>query len=553
MSLPLRPLLFLLTLALLLAAPTPGRADNRKMLSINAAKVLAARSLAEMVNGLSLVANETVTDLGAGLPEFQVEGRSAGQIKGVRYEETTYDAEHDIAKVTASTFVDSITTATGTTIALGHQKITRVAFATSTPANAGPLQALRAAELDAYRKLGQEIMGCTLESRTTIANFMLQSDSVKIKTVALLYLAQVKNYSWDNEGNAHVRLTMDVNAASALLGERIVSATGMIEVEGEAIPPPAPPVAVAVAAPPPPPPAAPAAAPETREATGSRPNAPAPPVPLLPLPLPRAVAENTAGIAVIIGNRDYAKAGKDVPDIDYAGRDAEAINQYATTSLGFRPGNIIRLDNATQADLIATFGSESNPHGKLMDWVKPGESEVFVYYSGHGAPSLSSGKGYLLPVDADPAKIELNGYGLDLLYANLAEIKAKSTTVVIDACFSGSSGGGAVIKSASSIALETTASPAPQGATVLTASAGSEIASWDKEQGHGLFTRSFLEGVGGRADRAPIGNSDQRITLEELGRYLRDEVTYHARRLYGREQHPQISGDRTQILVHIGP
>jgi hypothetical protein len=49
-------------------------------------------------------------------------------------------------------------------------------------------------------------------------------------------------------------------------------------------------------------------------------------------------------------------------------------------------------------------------------------SDVTVFYSGHGVPGLKSKRGYLLPVNADPNKPEINGYPVDTLYANLAKI-----------------------------------------------------------------------------------------------------------------------------------
>ena len=65
------------------------------------------------------------------------------------------------------------------------------------------------------------------------------------------------------------------------------------------------------------------------------------------------------------------------------------------------------------------------------------DTDVFVYYSGHGFPGLTDHKGYLLPVDADPNIAEGTGYGLDMLIGNLQAMGARSVTVVIDACFSG--------------------------------------------------------------------------------------------------------------------
>lgn len=266
--------------------------------------------------------------------------------------------------------------------------------------------------------------------------------------------------------------------------------------------------------------------------------------------LPQATQENRYGVAVIVGNRNYQGNNRDVPDVDFAHNDADAVYQYVTQSLGFREGNVILLKDATQADLVSTFGTTGNPKGKLYDWVKPNQSDVFVFYSGHGAPSVNNGQGYLLPVDGNPMKVELNGFPLDTLYANLAKIPARNTTIIIDACFSGASATGSVVRSASSISLKLVESDAriPK-ATVITAAGLSEVASWDESAKQGLFTSHFLKGVAGEADDEGFGNGDGRVTLGELKKYLQEEVTYSARRLYGRDQNPQISGNPNQILL----
>lgn len=266
--------------------------------------------------------------------------------------------------------------------------------------------------------------------------------------------------------------------------------------------------------------------------------------------LPQAAQENRYGVAVIIGNRNYQSNNRDVPNVDFAHNDADAVYQYVTQTLGFREGNVILLKDATQADMVSTFGTAGNPKGKLYDWVKPNQSDVFVFYSGHGAPSVNNGQGYLLPVDGNPMKVELNGFPLDTLYSNLAKIPAHSTTIILDACFSGASATGSVVRSASSISLKLVESNAhiPK-ATVLTAAGLSEVASWDESAKQGLFTSHFLKGISGDADEDGFGNGDGRITLGELKKYLQEEVTYNARRLYGRDQNPQITGNPNQILL----
>jgi hypothetical protein len=124
---------------------------------------------------------------------------------------------------------------------LGHQLsanlkgkvFRRVAFATSTPSQAGPVRALRAAELDAYKQMIKRVVGFTLESETTVENYMLTSDLVKTKVLATLYLAEVLDYGWDESGNAYVKMALNVRDASAVLGEDVVDTDALIEVEGQ--------------------------------------------------------------------------------------------------------------------------------------------------------------------------------------------------------------------------------------------------------------------------------------------------------------------------------
>ena len=202
--------------------------------------------------------------------------------------------------------------------------------------------------------------------------------------------------------------------------------------------------------------------------------------------------------------------------------------------------------------MVSALGNKESYKGKLYNWVRPQESDVYVYYSGHGAPSLTDGSGYLLPVNADPSTVELNGYSLDTLYANLAKLPAKNITIMIDACFSGSSQSGTITKNASSISLKPIEMPRASGnMNILCATSVGEVASWDANNKHGLFTSYFLKGISGEADKGKTGDGDNKVSLAELKRYLNLEVPYMARRQYGREQNPQLAGDANFIFSTV--
>lgn len=263
--------------------------------------------------------------------------------------------------------------------------------------------------------------------------------------------------------------------------------------------------------------------------------------------IPAGAQNRPDAVAVVIGNRNYQHS--DVPAVEFAHRDAEYVKRYLIKTLGYREANIIYQTDAGKSAFESIFGNAADYKGKLYNYIKPNVSEVFVYYSGHGAPHVESGKSFFVPGDADPQVIHLNGYPVEQLYANLAKLPAKSITVVVDACFSGFSNQGALIKNISP-AMLVVENPVmnDEKMWVFSAAQNSQVSSWYPEMKHGLFTYFFLKGLQGHADQ----NRDRAISTGELSQYLSENVPYMARRLNGRDQNPQAMGRNPgQVLVRL--
>jgi uncharacterized caspase-like protein len=179
--------------------------------------------------------------------------------------------------------------------------------------------------------------------------------------------------------------------------------------------------------------------------------------------------------------------------------------------------------------------------------MKPGRmSDVFVFYSGHGAPDPESKEGYFVPVDCDPSLVKFNGYSLTTLYNNLGKLDYRSLTVVIDACFSGSSDKGMLIKNISPVFINTvTKVLTDEFAMVFASSAAEQVSSWYPEKKHSLFTYFFLKGIQGAANN----NKDRWISVGEMRKYLSDNIPYMARKLNNREQTPQTTGEDTKAVI----
>ena len=259
--------------------------------------------------------------------------------------------------------------------------------------------------------------------------------------------------------------------------------------------------------------------------------------------IPAASKIKEYGIAVVIGNKDYEHA----PNVDFAINDAQIIRNYVKKALGYKEVNTISRDDAKQSDLYSIFGNEGNYKGQLYNYAVKGQSEVFVYYSGHGAPDPNTSQGYLVPVDCDPNTVALNGYPLQLLMNNLQKLiedkQVKQVTVVLDACFSGGSEAGTLLKNVSPVSIRLKDQDvASDKMTVFTSTSGDQLSNWYPAMRQSLFTYFFLKGLKGEADI----DKNHIITALELHQYVADEVNgvpYWAKRLHnGRNQTPTLKG-----------
>lgn len=250
---------------------------------------------------------------------------------------------------------------------------------------------------------------------------------------------------------------------------------------------------------------------------------------------------NHNAVAVVIGNSKYKYAS----EVTFAENDAKAVEQYFIRYFGIPKENIIFVSNATKTDLEIVFGSQTNYKGKLFNYSKAGLSDIYIFYSGHGAPGLETKAGYFVPVDCDPNYVEIGGYSLDLFYQNLSKIPSISTTILLDACFSGAS----IFRNVSPITVQVKNTEVLQNAIVITSSSNVEVSGWYNEKSHGLFTYYLLNGL---KNKTADLDSDGVIRLDELNSYLTDQqsgIPYMARRLHGIKQTPAIfSKDMNRIF-----
>jgi len=264
-------------------------------------------------------------------------------------------------------------------------------------------------------------------------------------------------------------------------------------------------------------------------------------------------SSNPDAVALVIGNSNYKQFNPNTPNVDFAGNDAATVKEYLMRLFGVREDRIVFYNNATKGQMENAVGDEKGIKNSLL-WkkCKTGKSDVFVYYSGHGAPSIVNQEGYLVPVDADPSNIETGGYPLNQLFKNLSQLQARKAIVILDACFSGMSNAGPLIAGVSPVGIEVQPQVTMRNSVVITATSENEFATWNYEQQHGMLTYFLLRGLKGEAD----ANHDGQIQISELEAFLTDQnegVPYASRNSRaGQEQNPQvIAQDKSKVIVEV--
>ena len=284
----------------------------------------------------------------------------------------------------------------------------------------------------------------------------------------------------------------------------------------------------------------------------SRPGAPPPAKPAAEAPASAAASPETPherqtpsfheperpdDYAVIVGIEKY----EDLPPAAYAERDAAAAADFVK-ALGVPARNVATLTgaHATRSWLAKTL------EGWLADNVD-GNSTVYVYYAGLGAPDPANGLAYLVPFDGDPRYLEQTSYPLKRLYEKLGALKAKRVIVVLDSSFSGAGARSALAKGAQPLTVSVDAgfNSADGKVALLAAADGDQASGTSAEKGHGLLTYHLFDGLNGDAKDAT-----GQVTLKSLFDYSKSKVMGDARGS-GRAQVPlfQSGGTATDRVV----
>ena len=243
-------------------------------------------------------------------------------------------------------------------------------------------------------------------------------------------------------------------------------------------------------------------------------------------------------VALIIGIEDYSRT----PKASYANLDAKFFYEYAKNSFGLKEENIKLLIN-DEANLIDSLSA-------LNKWlpgkVRKGQTELIIYFAGHGLASSDGKELYLLPQDGDSDLLARTGISRTELFSTITKLNPKNVLIFLDTCYSGvSRDEKSLLASARPIKIiADEQTNAPNNFTIFSASQLDQISSGLKEAKHGIFSYYLMKGLEGKADV----NKDKDITNGELLAYMEQNVAQKASEL-GRQQNPSLAGDSDKILM----
>lgn len=249
--------------------------------------------------------------------------------------------------------------------------------------------------------------------------------------------------------------------------------------------------------------------------------------------------------AIVMGISNY----KYIRPLTYADKDAELFRDYLKSPGGgsVKDENIFCLLN--EQAINSVFWS------KGFQWLKAKKLQrgdrLFIYLAGHG-DAIDEDQFFFLSYDCNPGG-DKNNYlagGAIQLYNLKKKIAAETSRgvevfFIMDACRSNELPGGNEGLSF----LNTAVSQKKAGEIMMLATAAGQESLEDSSigNGHGLFTWYLVDGLSGVADS--ISAADNKVTFQEIKKYVESNVPSVALQRFKRKQEPYFCCDENSEKV----
>ena len=250
--------------------------------------------------------------------------------------------------------------------------------------------------------------------------------------------------------------------------------------------------------------------------------------------------------AILIGVENYQKA----TPLTYTINDVDQLAKTLLERGGVPSERVVKFietaPDARYQPLKASLLSE------LPRWLRKPKADdrLIVYFSGHGFRS-QDGKLFLAPLDCDPSDPAETGISVSWLRDQLAACPAKFKLLVLDSCHAGTEKGDEQIKG---VPAKDLGEPFRdlEGVVTLASSTGDEKSQIWSDKHQSLFTYWLNQGLAGHADE----NGDAEVDIDELNKYVYQNVTHTAKTQLHRPQTPVRiirGGSGTPVVLELVP
>lgn len=244
--------------------------------------------------------------------------------------------------------------------------------------------------------------------------------------------------------------------------------------------------------------------------------------------------------AILIGVEAYQRAN----DLPFVRNDVVRLAETLQVRGGIPRANIAAFVDEASTKRLPTKSNLLAEIPGLLAKCQPGD-QVIVYFSGHGVQDVD-GRLFLAPSDIDPQHVAETGVSLNWFRDQIAQCKAGTKILILDACHAGTDKGeqpeGQAIAGLTADKPETAVAADAlraqfeelNGVVTLCSSTAREASQIWPQREQSLFSYWLNQGLKGHAD----SNLDDRVDVDELYKYVSENVTRTGREVLGREQRP---------------
>lgn len=185
--------------------------------------------------------------------------------------------------------------------------------------------------------------------------------------------------------------------------------------------------------------------------------------------------------ALVIGNNAYQSIAR----LETAESDATVIGAILRERYGFQTNLLL---NATRQQIVSAL----NAYRRELD----SESNLLIYYAGHGVFDREVGRAYWLPVDASQHD-NSNWISADDITSNIKGIPAKHVIIVSDSCYSGAlkRGIGAVVSEPASRERYLQKMMDGKSRTLMASGGNEPVADGMGKGNHSVFASALMRGL----------------------------------------------------------